>query len=586
MEANGFLSNSNLTQEELQLLQTAIDSLGASIFTKDLNGRYTFVNQSFCDMVGAKRDEVVGHPLEDLFDPITVTQLKEDDLRVIATGQTVEQKEYRVTKVRGERHQYLTVKRPVYGRHGNIVGLSGVLVDITNTMQVEVLLSESRQFLDLVLSNVDGYFYIKGNDRRYIFVSPKVAELFKRSPEQIIGYTDAELLPTLEAQRVKAFDDKVFETGERQAGEECLAGSRGDLRYFWSIKQLLRRANHADCLIGLSTDITELKVAQHAVASSEKRFRTLFEGSRDAVLLLNQKNHFIDCNQAAIELLGLTGKADCLGQTPADFSPSVQACGTPSTELAAGYIDTITKKGQHRFDWLVQRPQDGATLTVEVSASIVDLDGEAVILATVRDLTERMQYEGTIHQLAYYDALTDLPNRRLFFDHLSKALALSQRSGQFGAVIYLDLDNFKPVNDRYGHIAGDLLLKETARRLAEHVRDQDTVARLGGDEFVVLLVNVAPTQDAAWQQAKRVAERIRDDLAKTYSLTFATEEENQKTVEHQCSASLGMTLFPPCAESGEAILRRADNAMYQAKAAGRNQIYLDEGCGKTTSSTS
>ncbi|MCG2578107.1 diguanylate cyclase [Dechloromonas sp. XY25] len=586
MEINGLLSTGGLTHNEMQLLQTAIDSLGASVFAKDLNGRYTFVNRAFCDMVGAKLEEVVGHLLEDLFDPITATQLREDDLRVIATGQTVEQKEYRRTKVGGERHQYLTVKRPVYGRYGNIIGLSGVSLDVTSTAQVEVLLSESRQFLDLLLSNVDGHFYIKGQDRRYIFVSPKVAELLQRSPEQIIGHTDAELLPELEAQRVNAFDDMVFETGVRKAGEECLAGSRGGLRYFWSVKQLLRRGNQPDCLIGMSMDITELKLAQQAVASSETRFRTLFEGSRDGVLLLDQKKHFIDCNQAALELLGLTGKADCLGRTPVDFSPPVQACGTPSVDLAARYIDTINTEGKHRFDWLIKRPQDGATLTVEVSASMVDLDGETVILATVRDLTERMQYEVAIHQLAYYDALTDLPNRRLFFDHLSKALALSQRSGLFGAVIYLDLDNFKPVNDRYGHIAGDLLLKEVARRLAEHVRDQDTVARLGGDEFVVLLVNVAPTQDAAWQQAKRVAERIRDDLAKTYSLTFDTDEQIQTTVEHHCSASLGMTLFPPCGECGETILRRADNAMYQAKAAGRNQIYLDEGCGQTTSLTS
>lgn len=581
METSVLLNTNSLTQNELHLLQTATDSLGACIFTKDLNGRYTFANRAFCEMVGAPWEHVVGRPLDDLFDPTTAIQLKEDDLRVLATGQTLEQKEYRTSKTSGQKHAYLTVKRPIYGAQGNIVGLSGVAIGITDNTKVELLLSETRQFLDLLLSNVDGHFYIKGHDRRYIFVSPKVAENFQRRPEQIIGYTDAELLPEPEAQRIKTFDDKVFETGQRLAGEEFFADSHGVRRYFWSIKQLLRRADQADCLIGLSTDITELKEAQHAVASSEARFRILFEGSRDAVLLLDQRNHFIDCNQAAIQLLGLSTKADCLGHSPADFSPQFQDCGTASVELAKSYINVINAEGHLRFDWLVQRPNDGTALPVEVSASIVDLDGEAVILATVRDLTERMQYEGTIHQLAYYDALTDLPNRRLFFDHLSKALALSQRSGQFGAVIYLDLDNFKPVNDQYGHIAGDLLLKEVARRLAEHVRDQDTVARLGGDEFVVLLVNVAPTQDAAWQQAKRVAERIRDDLAKTYSLTFDTEEQTQKTIEHQCSASLGMTLFPPCAASGEAILRRADNAMYQAKAAGRNQIQLDEGCDKT-----
>lgn len=583
MEAVGYLNADSLSEGDLHSLQMLTDSLGASIYSKDLSGRYTFANQAFCAMVGAAREDIVGHVLDDFFEPTTATQLKQDDLRVLSTGQTVEQKEFRVTKSGGEKHEYLTVKSPVYNQQGKITGLSGVSIDITHNKQIEALLSESRTFLDMLLSNIDGHFYIKGHDRRYLFVSPKVAELFQRSPEQMIGRTDAELLPAAEAQRLREFDDKVFETGERQAGEEYFPGSNGNRRYFWSIKQLLHRAGDSDCLIGLSIDITELKEAQRAVASSEARFRTLFEGSRDAVLLLDQKARFIDCNQAAIALLGLSSKAACLGQTPADFSPPVQACGTPSVELSAAHIAIVNTEGQHRFDWLIQRPDDGAALAVEVSASIVDLDGESVILATVRDLTERMKYEGTIHQLAYYDALTDLPNRRLFFDHLAKALALSQRSGNYGAVIYLDLDNFKPVNDQYGHIAGDLLLQEAARRLAGCVREQDTVARLGGDEFVVLLVNVAPTLHAAWLQAKHVAERIRDDLADTYSLTFDTEEETGKTVEHQCSASLGMTLFPPCGESGEAILRRADNAMYQAKAAGRNQIKLDEGCEKSLS---
>ena len=415
MEAIGYLNTDSLSEGELHLLQMLTDSLGASIYSKDLSGRYTFANRAFCAMVGAAREDIVGHTLDDFFEPTTATQLKRDDLRVLTTGQTVEQKEIRVTKSGGEKHEYLTVKSPVCSRQGKIIGLSGVSIDITQNEQIEALLSESRHFLDMLLSNIDGYFYIKGHDRRYLFVSPKVAELFQHSPDQMIGHTDAELLPAAEAQRLKEFDDKVFETGERQAGEEYFPRSNGDRRYLWSIKQLLHRTGDSDCLIGLSVDMTELKEAQRAVASSEARFRTLFEGSRDAVFLLDQKARIIDCNQAAIALFGLSSKAACIGQTPADLSPSAQACGTPSAELAAAHIAIVKTAGQHRFDWLIQRPDDGAALTVEVSASIVDLDGEAIILATVRDLTERMKYEGTIHQLAYYDALTDLPNRRLFF---------------------------------------------------------------------------------------------------------------------------------------------------------------------------
>lgn len=121
MKSNGILDTSSLTQSELHLLQTITDSLGASIFTKDLNGCYTFVNRAFCEMVGASWEHVVGRPLDDLFDPTTAIQLRADDLRVLATGQTVEQKEYRVAKAGGEQHAYLTVKRPIYGPQGGRV---------------------------------------------------------------------------------------------------------------------------------------------------------------------------------------------------------------------------------------------------------------------------------------------------------------------------------------------------------------------------------------------------------------------------------------------------------------------------------
>ncbi|WP_341647453.1 GGDEF domain-containing protein [Thauera humireducens] len=157
---------------------------------------------------------------------------------------------------------------------------------------------------------------------------------------------------------------------------------------------------------------------------------------------------------------------------------------------------------------------------------------------------------------------------------MSQALAQSERSGQYGAVIYLDLDNFKPLNDQHGHLAGDMLLQAVARRLEHCIREQDTVARLGGDEFVVLLVNVAENLENATILATQVAERILRDLSKRYVLILEEHGKASHQVEHFCSASLGMTLFPPCELDGEMILQRADHAMYQAKSGGRNQLRI------------
>lgn len=565
----------NPVNVESGLLECAIYWLGVAIFTKDLNGRYIFANQAFLDILGRSSNEVIGFAAHDIFDSAVAAQIKEHDSIVLTTGQTITQKEYYAPNDGVETHSYISVKKPVYDQSGIATGIVGVIVDVAQNVKVDFVISESRKILDLALSNIDGHFYIKDRNHRYVYVSPSVCRQLRRPPDQIVGRTDKELLSEEEARRVTEFDEKVFSTGQRQAGEEVLVGKDGQPRYFWSIKQVMQRSEQIDCLVGISIDITELKLAQQAALASEIRFRKLFEVSQDAVLLANKELHFIDCNQATVELLGLRSKSEVLGKTPSDISPPLQDCGVSSPDLVKSHIDIIKKSGHHRFNWLIVSRRRDEILQVEVHASLVELDGEPVFLATMRDRTEQMKNEFTIHKLAYYDTLTEIPNRRLFFDRLSKALALSQRTNQFGAVVYLDLDNFKPINDQYGHSAGDLLLKEVAHRLSELIREQDTVARLGGDEFVVLLVNVASTVDAAWVQAKRVAERIRDRLSKKYYLLVKNAEEINETIELMCSASLGLTLFPPFGERGEEIIRRADNAMYRAKGSGRNQIYID-----------
>ena len=184
--------------------------------------------------------------------------------------------------------------------------------------------------------------------------------------------------------------------------------------------------------------------------------------------------------------------------------------------------------------------------------------------------------EEQIRQLAYYDPLTLLPNRRLLNDRLGQMMAASKRSARYGALIFIDMDNFKPVNDAHGHAVGDLLLKEVAHRITSCVREVDTVARFGGDEFVVILneLNVDKAESAA--QAGLVAEKIRAILAEPYLLTLHQEGKAGTTVEHHCTSSIGVELFINHEDSQEDILKRADMAMYQAKEAGRNLVRFYE----------
>ncbi len=189
-----------------------------------------------------------------------------------------------------------------------------------------------------------------------------------------------------------------------------------------------------------------------------------------------------------------------------------------------------------------------------------------------RDTTERKKMEQQVHQLAFYDALTQLPNRRLLDDRLSQALAASKRNGRFGALIFLDLDNFKLVNDSYGHDVGDALLRQVAAQLKTCVREIDTVSRFGGDEFVVLLSDLHADRAESLDRASVLAEKIRSIITKPYPLAIAEAGQAERTLAHRCSASLGVVMFQGQQATPVDLLKWADTAMYQAKNAGRNAI--------------
>ena len=195
---------------------------------------------------------------------------------------------------------------------------------------------------------------------------------------------------------------------------------------------------------------------------------------------------------------------------------------------------------------------------------------------SLQDITERKQMEEQVRYLAFYDALTQLPNRRMLCDRLSQVMAASKRSLRYGAIMILDLDNFKPVNDQHGHLVGDVLLTEAAKRLSGCVREVDTVARFGGDEFVVLLSDMDVDQAQSAAQAQAVAEKIRLALSEPYVLPITTENQAQTTVMHHCSVSIGIALFMNTNASQEDLFKWADVAMYQAKADGRNTIRMAE----------
>ena len=317
----------------------------------------------------------------------------------------------------------------------------------------------------------------------------------------------------------------------------------------------------------LMKEIIERKKTEKKANALIQRNQVMMQSTPEGIHIMDEQGNIIEANDAFCRLLGYT-QAEAMQLSLFDFDAKLTA-----DELRANIEKLLD--GHAQFE-TVHRRKDGTLVDVEITVSGFELDGSKCLFALSRDITERKQAEEKIKSLAFFDTLTQLPNRRLLNDRLEQAMAASRRSSHYGALMFLDLDNFKPLNDQYGHGVGDLLLIEAARRIACCVRQMDTVARFGGDEFVVMLSELDTDKAESTEQARIVAEKIRASLAETYVLPFAlTTQPNEgakTTIEHRCTSSIGVVLFINHETCVDEVVRFADLAMYQAKNAGRNLI--------------
>ncbi len=317
------------------------------------------------------------------------------------------------------------------------------------------------------------------------------------------------------------------------------------------------------------SDVTARQQIEKELRASEERLRLMFDRATDGIVILSESGTLLAVNAAFAKMHGYT-RDEMLSMNLRDLD-------TPETlpELAAR-LERVFAGESLTFE-VTHYHKDGRILALEVSSSLIDVGGDRLIQAFHRDITERRQTEELVRELAYYDPLTGLANRMLLKDRLTQSMLSGQRNGSYGALMFLDLDNFKPLNDQYGHGTGDLLLVEVAKRLRNCVRQVDTVARFGGDEFVVLLDDLTSDQAQAQFQADLVAEKIRRALASPYVLeTVSGGLGTPQTIEHICTASIGVALFLGLENTSDDVFKWADLAMYRAKDTGRNNVcYFD-----------
>ena len=286
-----------------------------------------------------------------------------------------------------------------------------------------------------------------------------------------------------------------------------------------------------------------------------ERFHALLDCSREMIILVEAgANYIVDCNATVAATLGVSHEEIIgteVGQwLPTEVADKITILNTQGEVKECCFVETMmpSPKGAFPIEFILQ------------CANCTDKD-YFIIMGS--DISERKKAESKIYTLAFYDSLTQLPNRQLLNDRITQALAKSQRYGKYGAILFIDLDNFKALNDTKGHHIGDLLLVEVSKRVESVLRDGDTLGRLGGDEFIVLVEGISDEVEAAALEAEKLALRIKYVINQPYTLL---------EYEYTCSPSIGVTLFLGNEQDKDSLLKYADIAMYQAKQAGRNAI--------------
>lgn len=354
----------------------------------------------------------------------------------------------------------------------------------------------------------------------------------------------------------------------RKLSEAVLLIGEGDLETRVSVPT--RVAELSSLIHGINSMAAQLQqesaILQQRMEEETRIAAIAFE-SQEGMAVTDVKGVILRINSAFTRITGYTAQ-ETVGQ-----QARLLQSGHHDVNFYTAMLKSIKQTGIWQGEiWNLRK--NGETYPSRVTVTAVEKEDGAITyyVVTLSDITLHKAAENEIKNLAFYDTLTQLPNRRMLMDRLSHAIAASKRSGRYGALMFLDLDNFKSLNDKYGHAVGDFLLIEASRRINSCVREADTVARFGGDEFVVMLSELDVNKAASVSQAGIVAEKIRAVLAEPYHLALPQQDDAGTAEMHHCTSSIGVALFADHDASLEDIIKWADMAMYKAKREGRNLI--------------
>lgn len=382
------------------------------------------------------------------------------------------------------------------------------------------------------------------------YVNPGFARIFGYAQAELLRLAPLDLVAEKDRARVaEAMRDRL--SGVVSQGHYTFQGLRKDrsiveLEIYSSRMQVAGKP----VVVAVMVDITERRRAEDALARESFRNRMLLRNASDGICILDEKGNALDVSDAFCNMLGYTREA-LLGMNVSQWDPR-WSTGEGKKEfrrLQRSTSHTTVFESRHRR-------KDGRVFDVETYCIGLELETEPMLFLSSRDISERKRVQEQIQHQAHYDELTGIPNRSLFYDRLTQGMVLAKRERYELALLFLDLDRFKAVNDELGHEAGDEVLKIAAARVRRLLRESDTVARIGGDEFTVILPRISSREDAA-----EVATKIVDALAVSFQLS--SSNGSARVVSIGCS--VGIALFPTDAESPDGLVVAADAAMYEAK---------------------
>ena len=565
-------------RESEQRFRNLIDNNNAIILQIDpVSGSILDANTSACHFYGWSHDEICAKRIQD------INELTQEEIAAEREVAAQAHRNYFVSQHRLANGETKTVE--IHSTPITVAGqtlLVSIIHDITDRVRYEqhilTLIRMQKAILD---SRIIGI--VKLANRQFVWTNAVFADMLGYTPEELTGKSIRLIYTTDEAYNAFAQTAyPILQSGDIFRTEIQYLCKDGTLRWF-EISGGRSDLNLEDSIWAF-IDIHNRKLAEAALQKSEA-FKLAILNSVPAeiaviddnglILAVNDhwqkfssENNLTPGTPTRKTGVGSNYLSACQGSTATDLTDAIDA----RTGIQA-VLDGNLPIFQQEYPCHSPQAQHWFTMTV----TPLKQDSHAGAVITHTDMTERKQLENVVRQLAFYDVLTKLPNRRLLSDRLNQSMAASKRSGFYGAMMFLDLDNFKPLNDTHGHDVGDLLLIEVAQRLTNCIREMDTVARFGGDEFVVMISELATTQAESATQAAAVAEKIRLALAEPYQLTLIHEEgQANTTVEHHCTASIGVTLFVDHDNCQEDILKWADLAMYQAKDTGRNRVQFYE----------